>query len=41
MNLKEISVNAGNWVDLAQYKDYWGALVNAALNVRVTYHGVT
>jgi hypothetical protein len=28
-------INAGNWVDSAQDKDYWRALVNAALNLRV------
>ena len=33
MNLKEIATR--NWVDLAQYMDYWRALVNAALNLRV------
>ena len=35
MELEEIGVNAGNWVDLAQNVDYWRALVNAALNLRV------
>ena len=35
MNLEEISINAGNWVDSAQDRDYWRALVNAALNLRV------
>jgi hypothetical protein len=25
----------GNWVDFAQARDYWRALVNAALNLRV------
>ena len=29
MNLEEIGINAGNWVDLAHDKDYWRALVNA------------
>ena len=35
MDLKEIGINVGNWVDLAQDWDYWRALVNAALNLRV------
>ena len=35
MNLEEIGINAGNWVDSAQDRDYWRALVNAALNLRV------
>ena len=35
MDLEEIGINAGNWVDSAQDKDYWRALVNAALNLRV------
>ena len=34
-DLEEIGVNAGNWVDSAQDKDYWKAIVNAALNLRV------
>ena len=35
MDLEEIGINAENWVDSAQDKDYWRALVNAALNLRV------
>ena len=35
MDLEEISVSAGNWVDSAQDMNYWRALVNAALNLRV------
>ena len=35
MDLEEIGVSAGNWVDSAQDRDYWRALVNAALNLRV------
>ena len=35
MDLEEIGVNAGNWVDSAQDRNYWRALVNAALNLRV------
>ena len=35
MDLEEISINAGDWVDSAQDRNYWRALVNAALNLRV------
>ena len=35
MDLKEISINTRNWVDSAQDRDYWRALVNATLNLRV------
>jgi hypothetical protein len=36
MNLEEIGINAGNWVDSAQDGNYWRTLVNAALNLRVS-----
>ena len=35
MDLKETGMNRRNWVDLAQERDYWRALVNAALNLWV------
>ena len=35
MDLKEISINTRNWIDSAQDRDYWRALVNAAMNLRV------
>ena len=37
MDLEEIGmrVNAGNWVDSAQDRNYWRALENAALDLRV------
>ena len=35
IDLEEIYINAGNWVDSAQDRDYWRALVNAALDLRV------
>ena len=35
MNLEEIGINAGNWVDSAQDRDYWRAVVNEALKLRV------
>ena len=31
MDLEEIGINAGNWIDTAQDRDYWRAIVNAAL----------
>ena len=35
MDLEETGINAGNWVDSPQDRDYWRALVNVALNLRV------
>ena len=35
MGLQDIDINAGNWVDSAQDRDYWRAFVNATLNLRV------
>ena len=35
MDLEEIGINAGNWVDSAQDRNYWRALVNAALDLWV------
>ena len=35
MDLEEIGTDAGNWVDSAQDRDYWRALVNAELILRV------
>ena len=35
MDLEKIGINAGNWVDSAHDRDYWRALVNAALSLRV------
>ena len=34
MDLEEIGINAGNWVDSAQDRNYWRALVNAELDLR-------
>ena len=36
MDLEEIDISASNWVDWAQDRNYWRALVNAALNLRVS-----
>ena len=35
MVLEEIGINAGNWIDSAQDRDYWRTPVNAALNLWV------
>ena len=36
MDLEEIGINVGNWVDSARVRNYWRALVKAALNLRVS-----
>ena len=33
MNLKEIGIYTRNWIDSAQDRDYWRALVNAPLDL--------
>ena len=35
MDLEERGISAGNWVDSAHDRNYWRALVNAALILRV------
>ena len=35
IDLEDIDINAGNWVDSAQDRNFWGALVTAALNLWV------
>jgi hypothetical protein len=35
MDFKEIGISKENWVDSAQARDYWRALVNTALNIQV------
>jgi hypothetical protein len=36
MDLKEIGIDTRNWVDSAQDRDYWIALLNATLNHRAS-----
>ena len=36
MDLEGVGINAGNRVDSAQDRNYWRALVNAALNLRAS-----
>ena len=35
MNVEEIGINVGNWVDSAQDMDYSRVLMNEALNLRI------
>ena len=35
MDLEEVGMNAGNLVDSGHDRNYWRALVNATLNLRV------
>ena len=35
IDLKEMGITKRNWVDSDQDRDYWRALVNAALNLRL------
>ena len=35
IDLEEIGINAGNWVVSVLDRNYWRALVNEALNLRV------
>ena len=36
MDLEEIGTNARNWYDSAQDRNYWKALVNTALSLRIS-----
>ena len=36
MDFKEICIITRNWVDSAQLSDYWRALLNATLNLRIS-----
>ena len=38
MDLKEIEINTGNWIDSTPDRDYWRALVNAALKLLYFVH---
>ena len=37
MDLKEIGVSVRSWIDSSQNRDYWRALGNGLMNLRVTY----
>jgi hypothetical protein len=35
MDLREVGWDGRDWIDLAQDRDWWRALVNAVMNLRV------
>jgi hypothetical protein len=35
MDLREIGWDGRDWIDLAQYRDQWSALMNTVMNLRV------
>jgi hypothetical protein len=38
MDLRKIEWDGMDWIDLAQDRDQWMALVNAVMNLRVPYN---
>ena len=37
MNLKELAVNTGNWIDSLLDRDYWKALEYATMNLWISH----
>jgi hypothetical protein len=38
MDLREIGWDGVDWIDMAQNRDQWSALVNTVLNLRIPYN---
>jgi hypothetical protein len=38
MDFQDVGCEGMDWIDLAQERDRWQALVNAVINLRVTYN---
>jgi hypothetical protein len=38
MDLREIGCDGMDWIDLAQDRDQWRALVNTVMNIRAPYY---